>query len=357
MLGRVKSLLRPPRPASAVLATLGLAAAGCAGLGASLRGPEEGGPPWREVASDHFQVWTDLEDAEARALAAQLEWIHQAVVAAAWTAQMAPGSRMGVVALRSHRELRSFTVGNPPGWVIPDPDQTRLVLSAPSGEAPVPAVAREVALHLADLAWLRRGPSPAVLTPDEDDDEGEEAPERPSFWRSVGEKLRSLVVRRSDGKPVPVPEEEIAALFATTFPIPVESYDLAKLRDTFLSRRGKQKKHHAIDLGAPRGTPVLAVVDGVIERLGRDRRGGKVVYLSDPTGRFTFYYAHLGGYAKGLKSGDRVTKGQHLGEVGATGRVIGGPHLHFAIFRNEAATGSRLFAVNPYLIFSTLLPR
>lgn len=156
MLGRVKSLLRPPRPASAVLATLGLAAAGCAGLGASLRGPEEGGPPWREVASDHFQVWTDLEDAEARALAAQLEWIHQAVVAAAWTAQMAPGSRMGVVALRSHRELRSFTVGNPPGWVIPDPDQTRLVLSAPSGEAPVPAVAREVALHLADLAWLRQ---------------------------------------------------------------------------------------------------------------------------------------------------------------------------------------------------------
>jgi murein DD-endopeptidase MepM/ murein hydrolase activator NlpD len=210
----------------------------------------------------------------------------------------------------------------------------------------------------ADLAWLRRAPSPAVLAPDEDDDgEGEEAQEQPSFWRSVGEKLRSLVVRRSDGKPVPVPEEEIAALFATTFPIPVEAYDLAKLRDTFLSRRGRQKKHYAIDLGAPRGTPVLAVADGVIERLGQDRRGGKVVYLRDLSGRFVFYYAHLGGYAKGLKRGDQVTKGQHLGEVGATGRVIGGPHLHFAIFRNGEPTDPHLFAVNPYLIFSTLLPR
>ena len=210
----------------------------------------------------------------------------------------------------------------------------------------------------ADLAWLGRAPSAAVAALEEDDEEeGLEAPDPPSFWRSVGEKLRSLVVRRSDGKPVPVPEEEIAALFATTFPIPIEAYDVAKLRDTFLARRGKQKKHYAIDLGALRGTPVLAVADGVVDRLGRDRRGGKVVYLRDATGRYTFYYAHLRVHEKGLKAGDRVEKGQRLGEVGATGRVIGGPHLHFAIFRNEPATGSRLFAVNPYLIFSTLRPR
>jgi len=210
----------------------------------------------------------------------------------------------------------------------------------------------------ADLAWLARGGGrPAVALEEDDEEEGLEALDPPSFWRSVGERVRSLVVRRSDSKPVAVPEEEIEALFAATFPIPIESYDPAKLRDTFLAKRGKARKHHAIDLGAPRGTPVVAVADGVIERLGRDRRGGKVVYLKDMTGRYTFYYAHLRTHEKGLKAGDRVAKGQRLGEVGATGRVIGGPHLHFAIYRNEAESGSRLFAVNPYLIFSTLLPR
>lgn len=156
MLGGVTGRSRPSRLGFAALAALGLAAASCAGLGASLRCPEEGGPIWRELATEHFQVWTDLDAAEARALAGQLEWIREAVVGAAWTARVGPESHMGVVALRSQRELGSFTVGNPPGWVIADRDQTRLVLSAPSGEAPVPIVAREVALHLADLAWLRQ---------------------------------------------------------------------------------------------------------------------------------------------------------------------------------------------------------
>ncbi|HUM03714.1 MAG TPA: M23 family metallopeptidase [Thermoanaerobaculia bacterium] len=210
----------------------------------------------------------------------------------------------------------------------------------------------------ADLAWLGRAAGkPAAALEEDDEEEGLEAPDPPSFWRSVGDRLRSLVVRRSDSKPVAVPEEEIEALFSTTFPIPIEAYDPAKLHDTFLAKRGKVKKHHAIDLGAARGTPVVAVADGVVERLGRDRRGGKVVYLKDLTGRYTFYYAHLRSHEKGLKAGDRVVKGQRLGEVGATGRVIGGPHLHFAIYRIEAETGSRLFAVNPYLIFSTIRPR
>jgi murein DD-endopeptidase MepM/ murein hydrolase activator NlpD len=98
------------------------------------------------------------------------------------------------------------------------------------------------------------------------------------------------------------------------------------------------------------------VTDGVIERLGRDRRGGKVVYLRDTTGRYTFFYAHLAKHEKGLKPGDHVAKGQRLGDVGATGHVIGGPHLHFAIFRDEDdAGGGRALVVNPYLVFSPLL--
>lgn len=239
---------------------------------------------------------------------------------------------------------------------------------------PAPCPARDpedgrcyASADVADLAWLsrhsRQSRHTAAVAEDEDEEEGLEAaetpekPQKPGFWQSLGDRIRSLVVRRSDSRPVAIPEEEIAALFSTTFPIPLSAYDPARLRDTFLSKRGKAKKHHAIDLGAPRGTSVVAVADGVIERLGRDRRGGKVVYLRDTTGRYTFYYAHLRVHEKGLKAGDRVSKGQRLGEVGVTGRVIGGPHLHFAIYRNEAATDSRLFAVNPYLIFATILPR
>lgn len=156
MLGGMAAPLGHRRLARPALAALGLLAAGCAALGPRLRCPEEGGPAWREVATDHFLVWTDLEAAEALALAGRLEWIRGAVVAAAWLGPAEPESRMAVVALRAARELRIFLREEAPGWVIPDPHQPRLVLAAPGGELPASGVARELALQLADLAWLRQ---------------------------------------------------------------------------------------------------------------------------------------------------------------------------------------------------------
>ena len=206
-------------------------------------------------------------------------------------------------------------------------------------------------------------PAPAVLPAVvEDDDEGEDVEgvdveTRRSFWTSVASTVQALVVRKSDSKPVSLPEEEVSELFQTGFPLPLESFPKQKFRDSFNSRRGRHRRHHAIDLPAVRGTPVVAVADGVIERLGRDKKGGKVVYLRDTTGRFTFYYAHLKAHEKGLKAGDRVKRGQHLGEVGATGHIIGGPHLHFAIFRHEEASNARAFVVNPYLVFGALVAK
>ena len=95
--------------------------------------------------------------------------------------------------------------------------------------------------------------------------------------------------------------------------------------------------------------------DGTIERLGRDRRGGIVVYQRDATKRFVFYYAHLKRYAPGLKVGDLVKKGQQIGEVGTTGRTFGA-HLHFAIFRDaEAPNPWKGLVVNPYLVFAPLI--
>jgi len=184
-------------------------------------------------------------------------------------------------------------------------------------------------------------------------------PGKKPFWKSLARRVTDLVVRKSDSRPVSLPEEELEELFATGFPMPVEDFTPEKLNDSFYNSRGRHRKHHAIDLPAPRGTPLIAVASGTIERLGRDKKGGKVVYLRNESGKYIFFYAHLAAHAAGLKVGDRVEKGDILGTVGTTGRVIGGPHLHFAIFRDDERQPNwqRALAVNPYLIFSTVVLR
>ena len=185
-----------------------------------------------------------------------------------------------------------------------------------------------------------------------------DTPEKRSFWRNIARSIRGLlVVRKDNGAPVSLPEEEIAHLFEMGFPLPIEQFPVERMHDTFLASRGKHRRHHALDLPAPRGTPIVAVVDGTVERLGRDRRGGIVCYQRDDTGKLVFYYAHMARHAPGLRVGDRVAKGQKIGEVGATGRATG-PHLHFAVFRVDGeTTPTKGLAVNPYVIFSTFVPR
>ena len=179
--------------------------------------------------------------------------------------------------------------------------------------------------------------------------------EQRSFWKDLGRTLKGLVVRKKDSTPVSIPEEEMAALFATGFPLPIETFPKEKLRDTFDASRGRHRKHHAIDLGAPKGTPIVAVSDGTIERLGRDRRGGMVIYLRDATGRFVYYYAHLSRFAPGLKVGEAVSRRQKIGEVGSTGHATGA-HLHFSIFRDaDSPNPWKGLVVNPYLVFAPLI--
>jgi len=95
-------------------------------------------------------------------------------------------------------------------------------------------------------------------------------------------------------------------------------------------RRGHQ--HHAIDLMRPRGTPVMAVTDGVIRKLARSRTGGISVYLFDHTEEYSFFYCHLDHYAKNLHEGQQVHKGEVIAYVGHTGNARrSAPHLHFAV--------------------------
>lgn len=115
--------------------------------------------------------------------------------------------------------------------------------------------------------------------------------------------------------------------------IPVAGVDRTAIRDMFNEMRGNHR-HEAIDILAPRGTPVIAAGDGVVQKLFTSAAGGLTVYEFDPDGRYCYYYAHLDGYAPGLHEGQQLRRGDVLGYVGTTGNAPKDtPHLHFALIR------------------------
>jgi murein DD-endopeptidase MepM/ murein hydrolase activator NlpD len=96
-------------------------------------------------------------------------------------------------------------------------------------------------------------------------------------------------------------------------------------------RDGGRRRHQGIDLLAPAGTPLVAVADGRITRASNRERGlgGITLWLKATSGTW-FYYAHNQRNLAHL--GQRVHRGQVIGQVGATGNARGGPpHLHFQI--------------------------
>ncbi len=120
--------------------------------------------------------------------------------------------------------------------------------------------------------------------------------------------------------------------------IPVDGIRADQLTRSFEDRRSGTREHEAIDILAPRNTPVKAVDDGSIARLFYSKQGGITIYQFDPSERYCYYYAHLERYADGLKEGERIKKGQVIGFVGVSGNAPKNtPHLHFAVFQLTAA--------------------
>lgn len=87
------------------------------------------------------------------------------------------------------------------------------------------------------------------------------------------------------------------------------------------------RAHKGVDYAARKGTPIFAVADGVVQLAGRKNGYGKTVILRHGS-KYTTLYAHMNGYAKGIRSGKRVSQGQVIGYVGSTGLATG-PHLHY----------------------------
>ncbi len=135
--------------------------------------------------------------------------------------------------------------------------------------------------------------------------------------------------------------------------IPVAGVEKNALYNSFTDGRGA-RKHEAIDIHAPRGTPVIATGDGCVVKLYRSVPGGIRLYQFDPAGNFSYYYAHLDRYADEVKEGMQVARGDILGYVGTTGNAAANaPHLHFAIYR--LGPEKRWWAgtpINPYAVFT-----
>ena len=147
------------------------------------------------------------------------------------------------------------------------------------------------------------------------------------------DSLRRIAADTATGAPPAATADELAALVAAGLTVPVAGVRAADLPDTFAERRG-ERPHDALDIMAPRGTPVLAATDGRLLALHDSERGGLMVYASDPSDRFVLLYGHLDRYAPGLSEGMALRRGQTIGFVGTTGNAApDAPHLHFAIAR------------------------
>jgi murein DD-endopeptidase MepM/ murein hydrolase activator NlpD len=128
---------------------------------------------------------------------------------------------------------------------------------------------------------------------------------------------------------VKLPEQEVGSIGP-----PMAGLTIADLHDSFEEKRGDSRRHEAVDIMAPRGTPVIAVDEGNVAKLFTSVAGGLTVYQFDNKREFCYYYAHLDGYAPGLKEGMLLRRGDLIGYVGSTGNADPkAPHLHFAIFQ------------------------
>ncbi len=116
--------------------------------------------------------------------------------------------------------------------------------------------------------------------------------------------------------------------------IPVEGVSPRELRDSFSDARGNGRTHRAIDILAPRGTPVLAALGGEVLRLRQNGAGGITAYLVDEKRKYVFYYAHLDQYSDRVTEGLKVSQGFVIGYVGTSGNAPPDtPHLHFQVMR------------------------
>lgn len=143
---------------------------------------------------------------------------------------------------------------------------------------------------------------------------------------------RGFLFHSKDGKHVGTYDEGGTALQRTFLKSPMA---IANVTSSYGMRfhpvLGQNKKHEGVDYGAPLGTPVWTVADGVVLEAHYSKTAGNMVRVQHANGISTEYF-HLSKWAEGLKPGNKVAQKQVIGAVGNTGMSTG-PHLHFGMLR------------------------
>ena len=133
-----------------------------------------------------------------------------------------------------------------------------------------------------------------------------------TYWDKGGESLKRMFLK------APLKYNRVSSTFSYHRKHPVT---------------GKVKAHTAVDYAAPTGTPVHAIGDGTVTLCGWDGTGGGNRIRIKHMRGYESCYMHLSKFAPGIKQGSRVSQGQLIGYVGATGTATG-PHLDFRIWEN-----------------------
>jgi murein DD-endopeptidase MepM/ murein hydrolase activator NlpD len=208
---------------------------------------------------------------------------------------------------------------------------------------------------LAALAWIAAGTTPNVTTlppPVRSVSRVEPvAPPPPIMASPSSDPISAVVLGLASEAPISPVVPSPASDAPRALIMPVSGIDPSTIHDMFDEMRGgATRRHDALDILAPRGTPVVATDDGTVKKLFTSVPGGLTVYEFDPDQRYCYYYAHLDAYAPGLHEGQILRRGDLVGYVGTTGNAPkDAPHLHFAVIRLDPDkrwwTGT---PINPY---------
>jgi peptidoglycan LD-endopeptidase LytH len=164
---------------------------------------------------------------------------------------------------------------------------------------------------------------------------------RPALYYPAPEVVPVVTEPAGVSAPAAVPTADPTSLNDTDYlrfrqiALPVAGADMTRVVDTFADPRdGGERVHRAIDILAPRGTPILSADDGRVLRMSTSTLGGITMYTVDPRNRLVYYYAHLDRYNDAMAPGRSIVKGDTLGFVGTTGNASKDtPHLHFQVMR------------------------
>lgn len=172
------------------------------------------------------------------------------------------------------------------------------------------------------------------------------------FTRATGPQARSPSGRDADARGAGVSAGILLA-------VPVVGVARASIADSWGDPRDNgERAHHGTDIMAAAGSPVIAAAPGRVEKLHQSAAGGITAYVRSPAGKWSYYYAHLMGYAPGLHEGQPVRAGDPIGYVGDTGNAgAGNYHLHFGLSRMRP--GDRWWQgqpVDPYPLLAGTAP-